>query len=129
MLLCRSMVASLDHFAKIISGDVVFLQIDAQLDSSGLSLNPTLTDALEALNASATEVVLSSKHFRRWMDGTCMWCPDASAGEQKPGQLHATKEFSLFEDVAKIEYITERHEALKSAAEELLLQVQNELAK
>jgi hypothetical protein len=123
------MVASLDHFAKIISGDVVFLQIDAQLDSSGLSLNPTLVDALEALNASANEVVLSAKHFRRWMDGTCKWCPDASAGEPKPGQLHATKEFSFLEDVEKIEFITERHAALKYVVEELLLEVQKELTK
>lgn len=123
------MVASFEHFEKIVSGDVVFLQIDAQLDSTSLSLNPTPVDALEALNASAKEVVLSSKHFRRWMEGTCLWCPDVSVGEPKPGQLHATKEFTFFDDVSKIEFIKERHAALKCVAEELLLEVQKELAK
>lgn len=123
------MVASLDHFAKILSGNVVFLQIDAKLESRNLTLSPTPMDALEALNASAKEVVLSSKHFRRWMDGTCLWCPEASVGEGKPGQLHATKEFTFLEDVVKIEFIKERHAALKCVADELLLQVQKELAK
>jgi hypothetical protein len=95
----------------------------------GLSLNPTPADALEALNASAKEVVLSNKHFKHWMDGICLWCPDASADEPKPGQLHATKEFSFLEDVAKIDFIKERHAALKCVAEELLLQAQKDLTK
>ncbi|NWV74842.1 DYH10 protein, partial [Dasyornis broadbenti] len=73
--LTQLIVKNLQAFNAAVLANVPLLQIEAVLSASEITLQPNASEIKEMTGQSIQDCVEVTKHFIRWMHGTCIECP------------------------------------------------------
>ncbi|NXV01125.1 DYH10 protein, partial [Cettia cetti] len=74
-VLTQLIVKNLQAFNATIVANMPLLQIEAVLSVSGITLQPNASEIEKMTAQSIQDCVEVTKHFLRWMHGTCVECP------------------------------------------------------
>ncbi|NXU60346.1 DYH10 protein, partial [Horornis vulcanius] len=101
-VLTQLIVKNLQAFNATIVANVPLLQIEAVLSVPGITLQPNASEIEKMTEQSIQDCVEVTKHFVRWMHGTCIECP--------PQRVKANEvvTFSFYRDVSQSPLIIEQ---------------------
>ncbi|NXR78423.1 DYH10 protein, partial [Pycnonotus jocosus] len=101
-VLTQLIVKNLQNFNASVVANVPLLEIEAVLSVPGIILQPTASEMEKMTVQSIQDCVEVTKHFVRWMHGTCIECP--------PQHVKADEvvTFSFYSDVSQSPLVIEQ---------------------
>ncbi|NXB71412.1 DYH10 protein, partial [Donacobius atricapilla] len=101
-VLTQLIVKNLQAFNSTVLANVPLLQIEAVLSVSEITLQPNASEIEKMTVQSIQDCVEVTKHFVRWMHGTCLECP--------PQRVKADEvvTFSFYSDVSQSPLVIEQ---------------------
>ncbi|NWV26096.1 DYH10 protein, partial [Origma solitaria] len=102
LMLTQLIVKNLQAFNAAVLANMPLLQIEAVLSGSEITLQPNAGEIEKMTEQSIQDCVEITKHFIRWMHGTCIECP--------PQHVKADEvvTFSFYSDVSQSPLIIEQ---------------------
>ncbi|NWT59948.1 DYH10 protein, partial [Erythrocercus mccallii] len=113
-VLTRLIVKNLQAFNATIVANVPLLQIEAVLSVPGITLQPNASEIEKMTAQSIQDCVEVTKHFIRWMHGTCIECPPQHV---KAGEVVT---FSFYCDISQSPLIIEQTVLITQSVHKLL---------
>ncbi|XP_074410515.1 dynein axonemal heavy chain 10 isoform X7 [Zonotrichia albicollis] len=112
--LIQLVVKNLQAFNATILGNVPVLQVEAVLSAPEITLRPNDSEIEKMTMQSIQDCVEVTKHFVRWMHGTCIECP--------PQHVRANEvvTFSFYSDVSQSPLVTEQAVLITQNVQNLL---------
>ncbi|NXU12127.1 DYH10 protein, partial [Pardalotus punctatus] len=113
-MLTQLIVKNLRAFNAAVLANIPMLQIEAVLSVSEITLQPNASEIEKMTVQSIQDCVEVTKHFIRWMHGTCIECP--------PQRVKADEvvTFSFFSDVSQSPLIIEQALLITQNVQKLL---------
>ncbi|NXO29922.1 DYH10 protein, partial [Cisticola juncidis] len=113
-VLTQLIVKNLQAFNATVLANVPLLQIEAVLSVPEVTLQPTASEIEKMTMQSIQDCVEVTKHFIRWMHGTCIECPP------QRGKADEVVTFSFYSDVSQSPLITEQAALITQNVHKLL---------
>uniref|UniRef100_A0A8D2N9M5 Dynein-1, subspecies f n=1 Tax=Zonotrichia albicollis TaxID=44394 RepID=A0A8D2N9M5_ZONAL len=112
--LIQLVVKNLQAFNATVLGNVPVLQVEAVLSAPEITLRPNDSEIEKMTMQSIQDCVEVTKHFVRWMHGTCIECP--------PQHVRANEvvTFSFYSDVSQSPLVTEQAVLITQNVQNLL---------
>ncbi|NXO91605.1 DYH10 protein, partial [Certhia brachydactyla] len=101
-VLTQLIVKNLQAFDATVLSNVPLLQVEAVLSASEITLQPNASEIEKMTVQSIQDCVEVTKHFIRWMHGTCIECPPQHV---RPNEVVT---FSFYSDVSQSPLIIEQ---------------------
>ncbi|XP_063271579.1 dynein axonemal heavy chain 10 [Prinia subflava] len=101
-VLTQLIVKNLQAFNATVLANVPLLQIEAVLSVPEITLQPNASEIEKMTMQSIQDCVEVTKHFLRWMHGTCIECPP------QRGKADEVVTFSFYSDISQSPLITEQ---------------------
>ncbi|NWH83945.1 DYH10 protein, partial [Aegithalos caudatus] len=112
-VLTQLIVKNLQAFNATIVANVPLLQIEAVLSVPGITLQPNASEIEKMTAQCIQDCVEVTKHFTRWMHGTCIECP--------PQHVMAEEvTFSFYRDISQSPLIIEQTALITQNVHKLL---------
>ncbi|XP_065594770.1 dynein axonemal heavy chain 10 [Cyrtonyx montezumae] len=101
-MLIQLILKNLHAFNTAVTANVPLFQIEAVLSSPKIILQPTASEIDKMTEQCVQDCVEVTKHFVRWMHGTCIECPPQHVAEDE------VITFSFYSDISQNLLITEQ---------------------
>ncbi|XP_058850532.1 dynein axonemal heavy chain 10 [Acipenser ruthenus] len=116
--LTKMVLKNLQFFSAAVVGSVPLFQAETSLSAPEIVLIPNANEIYKLTMQSVRDCLESTKHFVRWMHGTCSECPPQIAeGEDEPVI------FSFFTDISQNPQIIEQAVTISQSIHKLLSSV------
>ncbi|NWZ12470.1 DYH10 protein, partial [Agelaius phoeniceus] len=113
-VLIQLIVKNLQAFNATILANVPLLQIEAVLSAPEITLQPNDSEIEKMTMQSIQDCVEVTKHFVRWMHGTCIECPP------QHGRADEVVTFSFYSDVSQSPLVIEQAVLITQNIQKLL---------
>ncbi|MGH0158836.1 UNVERIFIED_CONTAM: hypothetical protein FKN15_061612 [Acipenser sinensis] len=116
--LTKMVLKNLQFFSAAVVGGVPLFQAETSLSAPEIVLIPNANEIYKLTMQSVRDCLESTKHFVRWMHGTCSECsPQIAEGEDEPVI------FSFFTDISQNPQIIEQAVTISQSIHKLLSSV------
>ncbi|XP_053336632.1 dynein axonemal heavy chain 10 [Clarias gariepinus] len=116
--LTKMVLRNLQEFNSALLGSTPLFEVEAVFSAAHIVLQPSKSEVHKLIMQCVKDCVESTKHFVRWMHGTCIECPPQIVdGKEEPIV------FSFFSDVSQLPEVDECAMAISQSTQQLLSSV------